>query len=211
MPPGKRPELVIPVEDDDFWNNLFSQRQAVSNLGIPPQKPDELVPISKENDAYIVADGDDEGANPEVASTETGGHAPGDQPKQLTAEELSDPQKQHEIIDSFRSTDGIDYEQLRQEATQLVALRRELERAGRKALFRKIGKEKYPNFAGRFPKFFDSIRLCETHRLNEFLNVMHMMLTKLSQVKNNVITHTEMRNEVFEKDLAHRYYKRKDA
>ena len=40
---------------------------------------------------------------------------------------------------------------------------------------------------------------------------MHMMLSKISDVKNNVLTHTEMRNQVFENDLAGRYYKRADG
>lgn len=208
MPTRKKPELVIPVNDDHIWGSLFSERRAM--LGLPPAKDvdhgvDHDVRLDEEN-AYV-ADGDDgddgdPGSDDPRQSTES-------PLRTLTQEELADPRKQHEVIDSFRSTDGIDYETLRQQATQLVALRIELERAGRKAMFRKLGKERYPQFATKFPKFFDAIRLCETHRLNEFLNVMHMMLTKLSHVKNNVMTHTEMRNEVFEKNLANMYYKRK--
>lgn len=207
MSTRRRPELVIPVNDEDFWGNIFSERHAISNLGLPPTNPD--VDLDEEN-AYITGSNEDDIADvaTDVAEVDVVAESA---PKGLTQEELSNPQKQHEIIDSFRSTDGIDYEVLRQEATQLVGLRTELERAGRKAMFRKLGRERYPHFATRFPKFFDSIRLCETDRLNEFLNVMHMMLTKLSQVKNSVITHTEMRNEVFEKNLAQKYYKKKDA
>jgi len=121
---------------------------------------------------------------------------------------LQDPQKQHEFLDSLRSTDGIDYEKLRKEATQLVQLRLELESKKRRADYRKIGKERYPDFAKKFPQFFDAIRTVEKHRLNEFLGVMHNMLDKLVQVKKKILTHTDMRTELFERELASRYYQR---
>lgn len=121
--------------------------------------------------------------------------------------DFADPRKQHEMIDALRSTDGIDYEKVRQDAIHLVNLRKELQKNRRIADYRKVGKERYPDFAKKFPAFFDSIRKVELDRLDEFIGVMHMMLTKMSQVKNKVLTHTEMRNQVFEQDLAHRYFK----
>lgn|SRR6478609_405570 len=128
-----------------------------------------------------------------------------------TLEQMADPKKQHEIVDSHRSTDGIDYEKVRRDAIALVALRKELQRNRRIADYRKVGKERCPEFAKKFPAFFDSIRTVELERLDEFEGVMHMMLSKISDVKNNVLTHTEMRNQVFENDLAGRYYKRADG
>jgi hypothetical protein len=125
--------------------------------------------------------------------------------------EISDPQKQHEIIDAHRSTDGIDYEQVRKDAVALIDLRKQLQRKKRIADYRKIAKEKYPDFIKKFPNFFDSIRTVEIERLNEFTSVMHMMLSKMSDVKNDILTHTEMRNQIFENDLAERYYKRNAA
>jgi hypothetical protein len=128
--------------------------------------------------------------------------------EQNALEQMADPQKQHEMVDALRTTEGIDYEKVREDATSLVALRKELQKTRKIADYRKIGKQKFPEFAKKFPNFFDSIRTVELNRLDEFTSVMHMMLTKMSDVKNNVLTHTEMRTQVFEKDLADRYYSR---
>jgi hypothetical protein len=187
--------------DDEFWNNLIEQKQQPS------------IPVSNSTlstDSNVDADALDHSTTyvsnenpPDSAST------PREQNKPVNPNEFADPQKQHEMIDSLRSTDGIDYELLRKEAILLVDLRKEMEKKGKMSLFRKVGRETYPQFVSKFPKFFDAIRTVETSRLNEFLNVMHMMLTNLSLVKNNTMSHTEMRNRVFEQDLARKYYCRR--
>jgi|SRR6478609_9972925 len=181
------PELILPVESDQFWNKVFKERSSASSTvvdNVQPQQPQQDISVTTTTTASTT-----------TASTDI--------------DSLADPVKQHEYVDNnVRSTEGIDYDQLRNDALELVNLRKELESQKRMSEFRKVGKERYPYFAKKFPHFFDSIRTVEKNRLNEFLNVMHMMLDKLNQVKRNVLSHTEMRTEVFEKDLAHKYYQR---
>jgi hypothetical protein len=136
-------------------------------------------------------------------------------------DDIANPKRQHEIVDSSRSTDGIDYKKVKEEADALVKLRIELQNKKRIADYRRIGKKRYPEFVKKFPAFFDSIRTVESDRLTEFTQVMHMMLNKMCQVKDNMISHTEMRNQVFEENLAQnqvfeenlaqKYYKRKEG
>jgi len=183
-------ELIIPNEDA-IWNDIVSARSRSS--GTPAVSPIDMSSSSEINEKHVDEKDTDE------------------KQQQYSLDDVADPYKQHEIVDSCRSTDGIDYTKVRLEATQLIALRLELERKHKMGDFRKMGKEKFPYFANKFPQFFESIRTCETHRLDEFSGVMNMMLSKLDQVKNNVMTHTEMRNQVFEKNLAGMYYKRKTA
>lgn len=173
-------EIIVPIEQDKFWDGIFQQKR---NSIVPPAHP--TTPSAPLNPDELALDSND------------------------SIQSLADPRKQHEYIDEkMRSTEGIDYDQLRRDALDLVNLRKTLEEQKRMSEFRHLGKERYPQFAKKFPHFFDSIRTVEKNRLNEFLNVMHMMLDKLNQVKENMLTHTEMRTQIFEKDLAHRYYKR---
>lgn len=75
--------------------------------------------------------------------------------------------------------------------------------------FERVGSEMYPKFYQKFPKFFDSIRTVEMDRLEEVVEIMHMILEKMDAVKRGEMTHTEMRTLVFEKDLAQKYVKEK--
>lgn len=190
---------------------LNQQQRNQQNSFIMPDHPG--LPV-KESDAFwdkVINDRNSKKSDSTSTSSSSSTTRPHDPntTDTIDPEIMADPKKQHEFLDSFRSTDGIDYEQLRREATELVELRKSLEAKKKISEYRKIGKERYPNFAKKFPQFFESIRTCESNRLKEFLNVMHLMLSKLTLVKNNAMTHTEMRNEVFEKNLAHKYYKSK--
>ena len=179
MSSSSRPELVIPVQD--------AEESFWKNIIKSKEEPTPTAPAAP---------------NPYAMPTP-------DANGNFDPESFQDPVKQHEMVDSIRSTDNIDYNQVRMEANGLVELRKELEKKKRMSDFRKIGKERYPFFVGKFPRFFDSIRTCEYHRLNEFVGVMEMLLTQLCKVKDSAMTHTEMRNQVFEKDLAAKYYRRK--
>jgi len=124
-------------------------------------------------------------------------------------EAIASAEEQHKIVDNGRSTEGIDYLQLKQEADNLVTLRINLEREGRLSDYNSVGGTMYPDFCRKFPKFFENIKTVEFSRLNEVIEIMHMILDKLNRVKNGEMTHTEMRTQVFEKDLAERFVKSK--
>ena len=124
-------------------------------------------------------------------------------------EAIASAEEQHKVVDSYRSTDGIDYMQLRDEADALVVLRVNLQRENRLCDYDRIGGGMYPEFKRKFPNFFSSIKTVDMDRLEETVNIMHLILDKLDKVKSGEMTHTEMREQVFEKDLAERFVKAK--
>ena len=124
-------------------------------------------------------------------------------------EDYADLQKQHEFVDTLRSTNGIDYEKVQNEAQKLLQLRLTLQKQNRLSEYDTIGSKLYPNFAVRFPHFFKSIKTVESDRIEEAVSVMMTMFQNLVKVQNGELSHTAMREQFFEQDLASRYMKQK--
>lgn len=124
-------------------------------------------------------------------------------------DDFADLNKQHEFIDNLRSTNGIDYDSIQKQAEKLVDLRIKLENEGKLSQYDAIGNKLYPDFSRKFPNFFKSIKNVEKNRLDESKEIMYMILHNLSKVKNGEMTHTQMRNHVFENNLASRFVKKK--
>ena len=137
---------------------------------------------------------------------------PSIEPQSITmnndAETIADAKNQHAQLDNLRSTDGIDYVQVKHQASELLKLRRRLLKADKMTLYDELGTRLYPEFASKFPQFFLNIKTCEKERLGEMEEIMHMLLDKLDSVKKGEMSHTEMREEIFEKKLAEKYLKK---
>jgi hypothetical protein len=127
---------------------------------------------------------------------------------QTTQPDLGSLKQQHEYVDvNLRSTEDVDYYMtMRKNASLLLTLKKELEDRDRLDDFDMVGRRVCPMFAEKYPQFFNYIKKCEKHRVNEFRNVMEQMFTNLCQVAQGAQTHTEMREQFFEQDLARRYY-----
>ncbi|RKO87255.1 hypothetical protein BDK51DRAFT_28299 [Blyttiomyces helicus] len=110
--------------------------------------------------------------------------------------------EQNKLMDQKRSTDGIDYTEVKKEAEMLISLRKSLEREGKIEDFKVIGESRFPNFKNKFSNFFEIIRTFELSRLDEFMHVMEIMFHELSRVQKGEVTHTEMRESLFEDKLA---------
>ncbi len=123
-------------------------------------------------------------------------------------EDLSTLKSQHEYIDkNLRSTSNKDYVKIQGEANRLFNLRELLESQNRLQHFDELGKRMFPDFYQQFPHFFKSIKDVESSRVDEMKNVMYMMFENLQKVQAGKLSHTEMREKVFEEDLAYRYMK----
>ena len=117
---------------------------------------------------------------------------------------MSDPtylalQNQHKWVDeTLRSTNNIDYEEIRQEASEMLKVRSN----GDRDSF-----EKFVLLKSKFVCMFDAIKNCDTSRLKEFEEIMNNMLDKLVQVQKGNVNFTDVRTKIFEEDLAHRYFR----
>lgn len=123
-------------------------------------------------------------------------------------ESIANAEEQHRQVDSFRSADA-DFDSLKAQANQLVLLRLELTRAKNLDDFERRGSEMYPEFSSKYPTFFKSLKTIPLARLEESIGVMHRMLNDLEKVKRGEMTHTEMRTQLFEKELAEKYVRKK--
>lgn len=125
------------------------------------------------------------------------------------APDMASLKDQHEYVDkNMRTTaDVAHYKEMRKSASLLLTLKRELDGRDRLDDFDKVGKRVAPVFSEKYPQFFDYIKKCERHRLEEFRGVMFMMFDNLEKVAEGKMNHTEMREQVFEKNLAQKYYK----
>ena len=113
-------------------------------------------------------------------------------------EQYSTLQSQHEYVDNnIRSTNNIDYEKIRIEGKKLLYNRRN------NINYENINK----NLKG-FKNIYESIITCESTRLDEFEEIMDKMLNRLIDVQNGNDNLANVRNDIFEKDLAERYYKK---
>ncbi|RKO94850.1 hypothetical protein BDK51DRAFT_34356 [Blyttiomyces helicus] len=110
--------------------------------------------------------------------------------------------EQNKLMDERRSTDGIDYSEIEKEAEMLITLRKDLERQGKMDNFKMIGESLFPNFKKKFGNFFEIIRTFELSRLDEFMHIMEVMFHELKRVQKGEVTHTEMRESLFEDKLA---------
>lgn len=113
-------------------------------------------------------------------------------------------QEQQRNRDKDRTTEGLDYNKVKTEALALI----DIHVKDKKNYYRR-GAAEYPEFKARFPKFFDTIGKLELTRTAEFRSVLDLIIGDLLKVSNGQMTHTEMREKVFEKELAQKYYKPK--
>lgn len=124
------------------------------------------------------------------------------------AETVASLEKQHEMVDTqMRSTDGIDYAKVRQEAEELLTKRRQ---GIKTAELQTVAARDYPYFSTKFPQFTKSItKDCSLSRLSEFTKVMHSLLDGLEKVQRGELSQTALRESLFEKELATRYLRPK--
>jgi hypothetical protein len=123
------------------------------------------------------------------------------------AETLADLERQHEVVDTqIRSTDGVDYNQVRSAARDLIHKRKGGMSSGKLQTF---ATTHYPYFCSKFPQFLKAIvRDCEVKRLDEFARVMHSLLDGLEKVQKGDLSQSELRKDIFETRLANRYLRR---
>lgn len=124
------------------------------------------------------------------------------------AETLASLEKQHEVVDTqLRSTDGMDYARIRREATELIEKRK----SGMSSVqLKALAIKDYHYFATKFPQFTQAIvKDCEVRRLDEFVEVMHKLLDGLEKVQNGRLSQTELRQTLFETELANKYLRPK--
>ncbi len=124
------------------------------------------------------------------------------------AESLASLERQHEVMDNdVRSTEGINYVQVKREAGELIALRNS--GMSSKDLQMRAERE-YPYFCSKFPQFLKSIvKDCEVRRLDEFTKVMHKLLDGLENVQKGRLSQTALRQSLFETELANKYLRPK--
>ncbi len=124
------------------------------------------------------------------------------------AESLASLERQHEVMDTeVRSTDGIDYIQVKREADELINLRK----SGMSSSdLSARATQDYAYFSNKFPQFVKSIvKDCEVRRLDEFTQVMHKLLDGLDNVQKGCLSQTALRQSLFERELANKYLRPK--
>ena len=107
-------------------------------------------------------------------------------------------EEQQKVIDNLRSTIGIDYTLVLSEANQILQKRREN---------KQFTATNYPNIA-KYPHFIKSLESVEYDRLDEFESVMLLMITKLIESQKGQVSLKQVREKIFEQDLASKYYKK---
>lgn len=108
---------------------------------------------------------------------------------------------QHEYVDkNLRSTANIDYEQIRKEGLEFLQKKRNGET---------LEKNSFPLLRTKFNYLYESIDKCDSTRLDEFEGILNNILNRLINVQQGKETFTTVRNDIFEKELAQKYMRKK--
>ena len=117
---------------------------------------------------------------------------------------VPDLREQHRQIDQMRSTEHLDISKIRQSARALFEMRRTM--SGE--TFRAQAEKDHSDFVTKYPQFFKQIQDESVSRIDESLDIMDKLLSRLESVQKGRLSHQELRETMFEKELADRYYKR---
>lgn len=109
-------------------------------------------------------------------------------------------QQQHDYVDNnIRSTNNIDYDVIKKDCLSILEKRKHGEH---------ISDVSFPLLIKKCPKLYETLKTCPKRSIDEFTEILDLMIKKLIDVQSGKDTMSNVRNDIFEVNLANKYLKK---